>query len=723
MGYAPAMFEEIGNLELPSKEVLDVGAQDVSIGSTAELEQLNGFISKHNSSGKLLAINQFPTVIEAREVYARAGFSYTCIDVDERPGTLRVDLARFDIPRPRSKYGLVVNVGTTEHLASPAATFALMHEMCAEGGILYNDVPLFGLGNHGLMNPTPKFWHALIWMNSYKALSVRTRTCDESAMDRGNFFHDYLDYMEGLRNIVGVSSLITAVLEKKTSWPFVVPFDAVFNDDKRGLSLAQLLIGSYRPFVATGAYTEQEVVAGINNFLNMNGRTFRLKNLDDFGPQDSPDPKAAVMPAPSSILDWLVARFIAPQPVKKPSQEPAQPTSVVTSCPTLGTCAAVIQEVRQTETSTATRLESPILSHFASSDDAVIKIAEAVDSGKADLANQLSDIALADFPLDWRLHQQKARALEGLTESASFRLALPVKELTIAKHLFTAAGLAAQDVDSLPRASSLISLGRSQLETADTKAANSLSRVLTSRMEDQESPLLIVLSTLPKSASAFIWMSLSSGLSLQPVRVSTWTGVDGYSEIIDSEELAKLIGKGGAVVQGHFFPIPFTTYAINTLQKILVHVRDPRQTVISWAHYLADPDYVGRQAHNNFAKVLSHLTLEDRVDWAIDTFLPLQIQYLNSWMSGVQNQSIKPSVHFLKQEDLVNDPTAYFNSILDFYSIDRKLFTHPESPTVGKLHFRGGKTDEWRQALLSDQITSVQRLVSDELLEFYGWER
>lgn len=309
MGYAPAMFEEIGNLELPSKEVLDVGAQDVSIGSTAELEQLNRFISKHSSSGQLLAINKFPTVIEARKVYVRAGFSYTCIDVDERPGTLRVDLARFDIPRLRSKYGLVVNVGTTEHLASPAATFALMHEMCAEGGILYNDVPLFGLGNHGLMNPTPKFWHALIWMNGYKAHSVRARTCDESAMDRGNFFHDYLDYMEGLRNIVGVSSLITTVLEKKTSWPFVVPFDAVFNDDKRGLSLAKLLIGSYHPFVTTGAYTEQEAIAGINNFLKMNGRPFRLKGLDEFGESANSCPELNQTPAQSSWVRQLIAHF------------------------------------------------------------------------------------------------------------------------------------------------------------------------------------------------------------------------------------------------------------------------------------------------------------------------------------------------------------------------------------------------------------------------------
>ncbi len=275
------MFEEIGALQLPSRQVLDVGAQDVSISSASELDQLNRFIAAHDPRGRRLSLERFPATIEAREVYERAGFAYTCIDVDERPGTLRVDMARFEIPRPRGKFGLVVNVGTTEHLASPAAAFALMHEMCVEGGFFYHDVPLFGMGNHGLINPTPKFWHALTWMNAYKIHRIAVRRCDESTMDRGNVFHDYLRYIEGLSEISGISYLITAVLGKVGSWPFVVPYDAVFNDDKAGTALAALLVGSYHPFLATGAYTESEVVAGINNFLKMNGREFRLYDLRD----------------------------------------------------------------------------------------------------------------------------------------------------------------------------------------------------------------------------------------------------------------------------------------------------------------------------------------------------------------------------------------------------------------------------------------------------------
>ena len=46
MGYSSEMFLEIGRLSLPSKNVLDVGAQDVSVPSKAEEANLKEFIAE-----------------------------------------------------------------------------------------------------------------------------------------------------------------------------------------------------------------------------------------------------------------------------------------------------------------------------------------------------------------------------------------------------------------------------------------------------------------------------------------------------------------------------------------------------------------------------------------------------------------------------------------------------------------------------------------------------
>lgn len=275
------MFVEIGQLPLKSKRILDVGAQDITICSPADLEALNEFIWSKGSDD-LLSVDAFPKTIQAKEVYEKAGYTYTSIDVDERPGTLRVDLARFEIPRPREKFDLVVNVGTTEHLANPVAAFALMHELCALGGIIFHDVPLFGFGNHGLINPTPKFWHALHWMNRYHPMSIKIYQFDESAVDKGNIYHDYLNYMVGLSEIKNITYFIRAIFKKTSDMVFVVPYDAVLPEDD-GLSLARLLAGSYHPFLATGAYEADEVLKSINEFLIFNGKNIQFKCIDELG--------------------------------------------------------------------------------------------------------------------------------------------------------------------------------------------------------------------------------------------------------------------------------------------------------------------------------------------------------------------------------------------------------------------------------------------------------
>jgi hypothetical protein len=280
MGYSVATFVDIAKLNLQSSNILDIGAQDVTITSLEELNMLNTFIELKKPNNAL-SLTHFPTIVEAKEVYERAGYRYTNIDVDERPGTLRVDLASFNIPRPRGGFDLVVNVGTTEHLASPVSTFAIMHELCANGGYLYNDVPLFGMGNHGLINPTPKFWHALIWMNQYKLFCTQVRSADEASIDQGNFYHDYLSYFEGLSAVKNITYLIRCVFQKTHDNIFVAPFDAVFPNSDDGRSLAKLLAGSYYPFLCTGAYTEAEVIAGINAFLALNQRPYRVQNLSD----------------------------------------------------------------------------------------------------------------------------------------------------------------------------------------------------------------------------------------------------------------------------------------------------------------------------------------------------------------------------------------------------------------------------------------------------------
>jgi SAM-dependent methyltransferase len=276
MGYSADMFEQIRQLGLPARcRVMDIGSQDVGIGSAADLDTVNAFIRAFGGTA-LPANAPANGTIEAKEVYERAGFEYFRSDVDERPTTIYVDLNKLVFPAAmRDSVDLVVNVGTTEHLANPIGGFALMHYLAKPGGILYHDVPLFGFGNHGLTSPTPKFWHALIWMNAYERISSVVRRVDESSIDRGNFYHDYMSYLEGLDRAQNISWMIRMILRKVHARVFIPPYDAVLPESN-GEKEANLIHGALYPFVRTGVWTDEEVASTIDEFVAMIGKPFRM---------------------------------------------------------------------------------------------------------------------------------------------------------------------------------------------------------------------------------------------------------------------------------------------------------------------------------------------------------------------------------------------------------------------------------------------------------------
>jgi hypothetical protein len=277
MGYNAEMFKQLRGLGLkPGFRVMDLGSQDVFVGSDDDIECINGFVSslggipfdKHSLVDK---------PVEAKAVFERAGLEYFRTDVDERPSTIYVDFNKLVFPAAmRDTVDLVVNIGTTEHLSNPIGGFAMMHYVAKPGAILFHDVPLFGWGNHGLLNATPKFWHALTWMNAYERISAAVCRTDETSIDPANFYHEYLDYMEGLDRARGISWMIRIILRKTRSGAFVSPFDAALPLSK-GEKEANLLWGALYPFMKTGVWTRKEINSTIDDFLSMVGKSFRTR--------------------------------------------------------------------------------------------------------------------------------------------------------------------------------------------------------------------------------------------------------------------------------------------------------------------------------------------------------------------------------------------------------------------------------------------------------------
>jgi hypothetical protein len=256
--------------------VLSLGSQTVYIGSQKDIALIDRFIEFFG--GKPLRQQaEIPAAIDPRSIFERAGFQYCSTGPDVEG---YINLSKLVFPRElRDRFGLVLNIGFSEHFANPVACLAFMHYAARVGGVLYHDLPLFGWGNHGLVSMTPKFWHALIWMNGYERISTSVSRVVESAVEPGNFYHGYLRYLHGLEQARDISWMVRAILRKTNGDVFLPPYDAVLPTSDGGKEAA-LLHGALEPFVNAGVWTDEEVCASIDRFMQVLNKPYRMQSPD-----------------------------------------------------------------------------------------------------------------------------------------------------------------------------------------------------------------------------------------------------------------------------------------------------------------------------------------------------------------------------------------------------------------------------------------------------------
>ena len=289
MGYAVQNFWDIAELVssagLTGKRVIDLGSQDVKIFGDADLMLLQECVQRLGGDPariRKLVVPPYPVVISARDVFEAAGYDYICCDVDQRPGTIYVDFNTLAFDRSLyGKFDFVMNAGTTEHLPNPLAAFFLMHELCASGGLLFNEVPFSGWTNHGLNNLTAKFWHTLRWMNSYRVLLANVKYVPDNHPLDGNFGGEHLAFIDNLSKAAAVSSSIEIIFQKTDTRGFVPPYDAVFPTDDGGKAIGQLVMGSLRPFIVNGSLTDKQAEKTVNQFLAYQGLGYKYSPDDD----------------------------------------------------------------------------------------------------------------------------------------------------------------------------------------------------------------------------------------------------------------------------------------------------------------------------------------------------------------------------------------------------------------------------------------------------------
>src|SRR6266705_6031973 len=187
MGLGPAFLMDLIELKRSGSidgatRVLEIGAQQLSdllLNADPLLDELYGLFGRQRPFlgaplNRKETFEQHRDAPSSRQFWTSLGFSYSAVEYDDYQDVIRLDLNNDVVPDGlRRAFDLVVNAGTTEHVANQGNAFRIIHNFTREGGVMYHEVPAGGMMTHGLFNYTPKFFWRLCQQNDYEIISMK----------------------------------------------------------------------------------------------------------------------------------------------------------------------------------------------------------------------------------------------------------------------------------------------------------------------------------------------------------------------------------------------------------------------------------------------------------------------------------------------------------------------------------------------------------------------
>lgn len=229
----------------------------------------------------------------------------------------------------------------------------------------------------------------------------------------------------------------------------------------------------------------------------------------------------------------------------------------------------------------------------------------------------------------------------------------------------------------------------------------------------------ICLNTIPKSGTMYLRNAFSKALNMPSIHIS----VELFPEDRLVPNWAALHCRGGCMSVQHMDGGRDKIDALRALglDRIWVHVRDPRQTLVSMYHY-ANSGNPG--VATEIDATYYEYSVEQRVDAHIGYF-PNLVKWMRSWKNAAESESNGMRILVTRHEDLRRDTPGFFDEVCAFFDVDRAAFT-PElisPPRSGNLHFRKGETSEWRRVFTASQQARLNEMLPDDLIQFFDWER
>lgn len=215
--------------------------------------------------------------------------------------------------------------------------------------------------------------------------------------------------------------------------------------------------------------------------------------------------------------------------------------------------------------------------------------------------------------------------------------------------------------------------------------------------------------TLPKSGSIYIWTTVSDSLRMPMFRVAL---TQSLTEETIVPALLEVFSDGGMTAQHHLHPSEENIARLKEagFTRFIVHFRDPRQAAVSWWHYQLKIG-AARERERSQEEI-------EEVIWL--GYLEPAARWLQGWLDIHDNDPDFDLV-LSTQEELAGREVEHISALLRGIGVPEDRISLEAGQRSGRTHFRKGAKDEWL-SFYSDAFKkrSVD-LVPNEIARRFGW--
>ena len=237
--------------ELISKEspnAIDLGSQTPSINNNFIKNLIS--TNKHLTKIQKVNLNELSNNMKfsTKDFITKIGFNnYNSIDLNGAYESFKFDLNKdictaYDF---NSKYDLVINNGTGEHVFNQHSLFLNIHNLTKTNGIMLHVLPFIDWINHGFYNFNPIIFGDLAASNKYEIIKISLANRNGAELKLENKNHTILfeqikpnnklsnfnKMLEIAKDKVGKNILLVVILKKLSNHKFTIPLQGKYLSD------------------------------------------------------------------------------------------------------------------------------------------------------------------------------------------------------------------------------------------------------------------------------------------------------------------------------------------------------------------------------------------------------------------------------------------------------------------------------------------------------------